>query len=98
MVPVGLLFASLATLVCATPLGPDSLVVFEKIDNAPDGFVHNGPASDSTDLTLSIALVSSDMDGLEKALYDVSTPSSELYGQHLSKEEVCSLGDSRSLV
>ena len=89
MVTVGLLFASLATLVCATPLGRNNLVVFEKLDSAPDGFVHNGPASDSTDLVLDIAMVSSNMDGLEKALYNVSTPSSELYGQHLSKEEVC---------
>jgi tripeptidyl-peptidase I len=89
MVAAGLLVASLVTLVCATPLARDGLVVFEQIASAPDGFVHNGPASGTTELNLRIALVSSDMEGLEKALYDVSTPSSELYGQHLSKEEVC---------
>jgi hypothetical protein len=39
-------------------------------------------------LNLKIALTQSDLSGLEKALYDVSTPSSPNYGKHLSKEEV----------
>ncbi|KAF8502565.1 hypothetical protein JB92DRAFT_2972837 [Gautieria morchelliformis] len=65
-----------------------NLVVHEQIDSAPNGFLHTGPASDSTALNLRIALVYNDMAGLEKALYDVSTPSSSLYGQHWSKAEV----------
>lgn len=88
MVATSFLVASLVTVVYANPLARD-LVLLEKINTAPDGFIDNGPASGSTDLTLRLALVSSDMEGLEKALYDVSTPSSDLYGQHLSKEEVC---------
>ncbi|KAF8522030.1 hypothetical protein JB92DRAFT_2889042 [Gautieria morchelliformis] len=66
-----------------------NLVVHEQIDSAPNGFLHTGPASDSTALNLRIALVYNGMAGLEKALYDVSTPSSSLYGQHWSKAEVC---------
>lgn len=80
-----LLLLSFVTLVIATPL---NLVVHEKIDSVPDGFLHNGPAPDATTLNLRINLASSDMAGLEKSLYDVSTPDSPLYGQHLSKEEV----------
>jgi tripeptidyl-peptidase-1 len=87
MVATGLLLASLVTLVCANPVARN-LVVHERRDSAPQGFVHNGPAAESTSLNLRIALVSNDMASLEKALFDVSTPSSALYGQHLSKEEV----------
>ncbi|KAF8576677.1 family S53 protease-like protein [Ramaria rubella] len=88
MVAAGfLLVASFVTLVCANPLARN-LVLHEQIDGAPEGFVLSGPASDATSLNLRIALVSNDMAGLENALYDVSTPSSALYGQHLSKEEV----------
>jgi len=79
--------ASAVTLACAKP-APHPLVVHERREAVPKGFVSNGAASGSTPLTLRIALVSNDMAGLEKALYDVSTPSSDLYGQHLSKEEV----------
>lgn len=88
MVATGLLLASFAALVCANPVA-HNLVVHERRDSAPEGFVHNGPAPESQSLNLRIALVSKDMAGLEKALYDVSTPGNELYGQHLSKEEVC---------
>lgn len=87
MVAIGLFLASLLTVVGANPVA-QPFVTHEKLEKAPDGFLHNGPASDSTSLNLRIALVSNNMAGLEKALYDVSTPSSALYGQHLSKEEV----------
>ncbi|KAF8522013.1 family S53 protease-like protein [Gautieria morchelliformis] len=87
MVLTSLVVASLVTLACAGPVA-QNLVVHEQINSAPNGFLHTGPASDSTVLNLRIALVSSDMAGLEKALYDVSTPSSSLYGQHLSKADV----------
>ena len=78
---------SLLTFACANPALRD-LVVLERRENAPDGFVKNGAAPAATTLNLRIALVSNDMAGLEKALYDVSTPSSALYGQYLTKEEV----------
>ncbi|OSD03928.1 family S53 protease [Trametes coccinea BRFM310] len=62
--------------------------VHEAREDIPEGFVHSGPAPQDTVLNLRLALVQSDPAGLEKALMDVSTPSSALYGQHLSKEEV----------
>ena len=65
-----------------------SLQVHESRAQVPAAFSLAGPASPDTVLNLRIALVSSDMTGLEKALYDVSTPGSAQYGQHLSKEEV----------
>ncbi|KAF8585820.1 family S53 protease [Ramaria rubella] len=89
MVATGLflIFISLLTVICAKP-APQKLVVHERREGVPKGFVSNGAASDDTTLNLRIALVSSDTAGLEKALFDVSTPSNALYGQHLTKEQV----------
>lgn len=55
----------------------------------PATFVHAGTPDPDSDISLKIALAAKDVDGLEKALYDVSTPGSVLYGQHLSLDEVC---------
>ncbi|TFK49384.1 subtilisin-like protein [Heliocybe sulcata] len=81
------LIASLVALACASP-ATRNLVLHESRDGVPDGYVKSGSASPDANLKLRIALVQGDMAGLEKALYDVSTPSSSLYGQHLSKQEV----------
>ncbi|KAF8531378.1 subtilisin-like protein [Gautieria morchelliformis] len=78
---------SVLALACAKPT-PHNLVVHERREAVPEGFVSNGAAPPTTNLDLRIALVSNNLAGLEAALYDVSTPSSSLYGQHLSKEEV----------
>ncbi|GJJ09773.1 hypothetical protein Clacol_003997 [Clathrus columnatus] len=72
----------------AKPTPRSTLVVHERRDNVPKGFVMNGPAPDSTTLTLRMALASNNLPGLETALFDVSTPGNKLYGQHLTKEEV----------
>lgn len=72
----------------ANPTSRSTLVVHERRDNVPSGFVFNGPAPPSTMLTLRMALTSTNLPALEAALYDVSTPGNELYGQHLTKEEV----------
>ncbi|CDO74350.1 hypothetical protein BN946_scf184645.g6 [Trametes cinnabarina] len=77
----------LAAACCATPL-VRSMQVHEARESIPEGFVHSGSAPQDTVLNLRLALVQSDPAGLEKALMDVSTPSSALYGQHLSKEEI----------
>jgi tripeptidyl-peptidase I len=82
-----LLLLSFATLVSAGPFS-QTLVLHEKVNAPPTGFTPDGPAPDSTTLNLRINLASNDMSGLEKALYDVSTPDSPKYGQHLSKEDV----------
>jgi tripeptidyl-peptidase-1 len=82
-----LFFASLIAFAAAGPAF-QNFVVQENLASAPQGFSKVGPAADSTPINLRIALASSDFAGLEKALYDVSTPSSSNYGNHLSKDEV----------
>ncbi|KAJ7696455.1 family S53 protease [Mycena rosella] len=63
-------------------------VLHERRSNAPQGFASLGAAPASQSLKLRFALASQDIPGLQKALLDVSTPSSPSYGNHLSKEEV----------
>ncbi|PCH41060.1 family S53 protease-like protein [Wolfiporia cocos MD-104 SS10] len=58
-----------------------------KRDSPPKGYTVSGAASGDTMLTLRVALAQSNPQGLEAALYDVSTPTSPNYGQHLTKEE-----------
>lgn len=82
-----LLLASFVAAVSANPVFRN-LVVHEQRQGVPDGFVTTGSAPSDQVLNLRIALVQSDMAGLEKALFDVSTPDSPLYGQHLTKEQV----------
>ncbi|TDL21547.1 subtilisin-like protein [Rickenella mellea] len=82
-----LLMLSLLLLAHTTPIFRD-LVVHETRSDIPAGFVSSGPAPADRVLNLRIALAQSDPAGLEKALLDVSTPTSALYGQHLSQEEV----------
>ncbi|ETW85061.1 serine protease S53 [Heterobasidion irregulare TC 32-1] len=60
----------------------------ERREVIPRGFVKTAAAPASQMLNLRLALVQSDPQGLEDALYAVSTPSSALYGQFLTKEEV----------
>jgi len=61
--------------------------VHDRRDSVPAGFTLIDAASPDTVLDLRIALAQSNPAGLEEALYDVSTPSSPNYGQHLSKAE-----------
>ncbi|KAI0823314.1 family S53 protease [Trametes gibbosa] len=77
----------LAAVCVAKPLAR-SLQLHEAMEVIPEGFVHSGAAPQDKVLNLRLALVQSDTEGLQKALMDVSTPSSALYGQHLSKDEV----------
>ncbi|KAJ7490723.1 family S53 protease [Mycena latifolia] len=65
-----------------------SFVVQESLSDTPQGFAKVGPAAASSSINLRIALSSKDVPGLEKALLDVSNPSSSNYGNHLSKAEV----------
>lgn len=60
---------------------------YDRRANIPAGFTYVGPQDASTVLSIRLAMVQSNPGGLEEALYDVSTPSSPVYGQHLSKEE-----------
>jgi len=91
MVSIRLLsLVSVFGIVLASPTYRD-FIVHERRDVAPKGFVHNGPAAATEMLNLRIALKSNDLPGLEKALMDVSTPSSALWRQFLTKEEVCTI-------
>ena len=79
-------FASVFVLSQASPTHYE-LVRHELIDTVPSGFIQNGLASNDLLLPLRMALVSNNLAGLEKVLYSVSTPGSDLYGQYLTKEE-----------
>ncbi|TFY58182.1 hypothetical protein EVJ58_g6573 [Rhodofomes roseus] len=85
MVSAGLLkVAVLLSLAASGALGRS--IPMSRRDTAASGFTLTGAAAPDTPLTLKIALTQSNPSGLEDALYDVSTPSSLQYGQHLSKE------------
>ncbi|KAI0309811.1 family S53 protease-like protein [Amylostereum chailletii] len=75
--------------VSATPLARD-MVVHEKRDAVPTGFVKLGAAPAAQTLTLRLGLVQSDPAGLEERLMAVSTPSSAEYGQFLTQNQVSS--------
>ncbi|OBZ67218.1 Tripeptidyl-peptidase sed3 [Grifola frondosa] len=87
MVSVGLLVVYLIPFALGKPMSR-SMQMHEARETIPEGFTLSGPAPSETTLNMRLALVQSDPAGLEKALYDVSIPSSALYGQHLTKEEV----------
>ncbi|KAF5352136.1 hypothetical protein D9758_009234 [Tetrapyrgos nigripes] len=80
-----LAFAAFAS-VTATPARRAMAVAEQR--QVPVSFARAGKPDAETKLDLRIALRQKDMEALEKALYDVSTPDSSLYGQHLSLEEV----------
>ena len=54
----------------------------------PAGWIKHGPAPSHSIITLNIGLPHSNFDDLERHLYQVSDPSHERYGQHLSKQQV----------
>lgn len=81
---------SLCTLALGKPLAR-SLQLKESLASAPIGFTHAGPADDSHVLSLRLGLTTANVDALIDKLYDVSTPSSPNYGNHLSRAEVCYL-------
>lgn len=80
--------ASVITASYASPL-TRNLVVRDERTTVPSGFALNAAAPTDQMLNLRVALVNSDIAGLESELYAVSTPSSARYGQHLTKEQVC---------
>ncbi|KAJ7107249.1 subtilisin-like protein [Mycena crocata] len=87
MLAAAYLVAVALTLVSAKPL-VDSLVVHERRDAVPAGFVQSGAAPAAETLNLRINLVQNDLAGLENALNAAAIPSSPSYGKWLSKEEV----------
>ena len=90
MVVVTLVFLSLLQFV-ALALGrvtPCAGMVIRANKDIPIGFAHQGAAPADQVIPLRIALKQTNIAGLEAKLYDVSTPGSANYGNHLSKEEV----------
>lgn len=79
----------LVRVAAASPLAATTFRVHELRPAVPSGFTAVGPAPPQTTLSLRLALAQGDPDGLIDALYRVSDPDSETYGQYLSKEEVC---------
>ena len=62
--------------------------VFESRPAVPKSFASQGAPSPDTVINLKIGLAAKDWNGLETTLYQVSTPGSDTYGQHLSNDEV----------
>lgn len=87
MVVISLIVACFISVAHANSVATN-LTVHESRATIPRGFVDNGPALQDQILTLRAALVPNDIAGLEQKLYAVSTPGDDLYGQHLTKEEV----------
>ena len=67
---------------------PRAGMVVRASKDLPEGFAHQGAAPADQVIPLRIALKQNNIAGLEAKLYDVSTPGSANYGNHLSKEEV----------
>ncbi|ETW78237.1 serine protease S53 [Heterobasidion irregulare TC 32-1] len=85
---IAFVLTSLLALSYAKSLAPRAMRVHERRDSPPSGYANSGPASPNDTVHLRFALAQSNFQGLEDALYDVSTPSSAQYRRHLSKEEV----------
>ncbi|ETW78995.1 serine protease S53 [Heterobasidion irregulare TC 32-1] len=88
MVRVIALVAPFIALACAKPHAQRAMRVHERRDSPPTGYANSGPAPATDTLDLRLALTQNNFQGLEDALYAVSTPGNPRYGQHLSKEEV----------
>ncbi|KAK7008273.1 serine protease S53 [Favolaschia claudopus] len=72
----------------ANPMGRRAMAVHESVSAVPSGFAHAGSISLNQEITLRIQLAQSDIAGLQAKTYAVSDPANELYGQHLTVEEV----------
>ena len=78
----------LVAVISAGPTPRSDMVVRDSKSAVPSGFELVATAPADQTIPLRIALVQNNIAGLEEALYDVSTPGSANYGNHLSKEEV----------
>lgn len=91
------LVSLVAGVVTAGRIPRADMIVRASRSAVPSGFELVAAAPADQTIPLRIALVQNNIAGLEKALYDVSTPDSLNYGNHLSKEEVRdSMHESRS--
>ncbi|KAK0187445.1 family S53 protease-like protein [Armillaria mellea] len=87
VIPLSVALLAISSVVTGSPVH-HILSVHERRDASPNDFVGAGAADPKANLNFRIGLTPKDTAGLVKALYAVSEPDSELYGQHLSFEEV----------
>ena len=87
MVASGFLLISLFAIALANPFSRRAVQVLET-QVMPEGFSQQGPAPSDQVLNMRLALTQNNRNGLIQALMDVSEPTSALYGQYLTKEEV----------
>ncbi|KAJ7631798.1 family S53 protease [Mycena rosella] len=64
------------------------MAVHESRAAPAEGFTHSATARAEQELTLRIALKQNNIAGLQTEVYKVSDPASEVYGRHLTLEEV----------
>ena len=91
MIAAGLLALSLLQLAAGrpNPTSQNFKLVRRGQDSLPVGFTKGGKSNHFPFMTtMVIALPQNNVTGLHAALEDVSNPSSENYGKHLSKAEV----------
>ncbi|KAF7296873.1 Tripeptidyl-peptidase sed3 [Mycena indigotica] len=88
LLPFVTLAAYMAVVSGGSPLAGRAMAVHESVKAVPNGFARAGAVASSETVTLRIALAHTDIGGLERATYDVSTPSSTNYGKHLSPEKI----------
>ncbi|KAK0438201.1 family S53 protease [Armillaria borealis] len=87
VIPLSVALLSISSMVTGSPT-PHVMSLHERRDAAPNDFTRVGAADPQANLNFHIGLIPKNIAGLEKALYAVSEPDSDLYGQHLSFEEV----------
>lgn len=63
-------------------------IILEQVDQLPKGWSYYGPASGDDPITIYVALAQPKLDDLATRLLQISDPSSESYGFHLTREEV----------
>ncbi|KAJ6556181.1 family S53 protease [Mycena capillaripes] len=84
-----LCLAAISKISGASPkVDPRAMIVHESVTDIPAGFAHVGTISLDEEITLRVALANSDIVGLQQKTYAVSDPTSTLYGQHLTPEQV----------
>ncbi|KAF7300305.1 Peptidase S53 domain-containing protein [Mycena chlorophos] len=86
MFPRAFFLAALALGAAAVPSRRAMAVHESRAD--PRGFVNTGAASSDTEITLRIQMAHTNMAGLEELAYDIATPSSANYGNHLTVDEL----------
>lgn len=87
VIPLSVALFAVSSVVTGSPT-PRAMTVLDQRDAVPSRFVKADTTDPQANLNFRIGLMPTDIAGLEKALYAVSEPDSDLYGQHLSFDEV----------